>query len=164
MSEQMQPEPNRFLGKRPEDDGDIIRPEWVPLGAVWANGKWYLGQQVCHDPSLVAQTAVDRRQVQIDAANTLLAKTKAGLPAGYYRNAGLIYGRNGKLATDLPGGYIDDGRFEPDHEAKAAARLAAIEEATADEQIAIDGFLEAQEFLLEAQARRYKAHNAANEE
>jgi len=163
MSEQTQPEPNRFLGKRPEDDGDIIRPEWVPLGAVWANGKWYLGQQVCHDPSLVAQTAVDRRQVQIDAANTLLAKTKAGLPAGYYRNAGLIYGRNGKLATDLPGGYIDDGRFEPDHEAKAAARNAQIVADRDDHMAKIQAFNAAKLAMDIAAAKADKATHTGDE-
>lgn len=140
-------------------DTTIIRPDWVPMTAVWVNGFWYNCGIRCMDPANVPALPEARRQRMKDMAEATLAKMREGLPAGHYRVNGLIYGPNGKPAIDLPGGHVDDGSHQLGWAEKRAARIAGIQEAIADEQVAYNGLEEAQQFYDEAVARRFQSHD-----
>ena len=143
------------------------RPSWVPGSAVWANGQWYLNgiavDRLGLNPALVKLTPAER-DAQYKAADAAQkAKITEGLPPGYYRSGGLIWGRDGKPAHDLPGGYSDDGSWRPGYAERRAERIARIKEAEADERIAIDDLEAAQQFYDEATARRYQSHNTSGD-
>ena len=143
------------------------RPSWVPGSAVWANGQWYLNgiavDRLGLNPALVKLTPAER-DAQYKAADAAQkAKITEGLPPGYYRSGGLIWGRDGKPAHDLPGGYSDDGSHRPGYDAHRAARVAAIKAAAAEQHQAIRELEEATQHKHEADARAHRAHHVSQD-
>ena len=146
-------------------DSTDDRPAWVPSHASWVNGLWYVNGKQIFDPGQPApELAADRRARLIAEDTARLAKTRTGLPTGHYRHCGLIYGPNGKIAVDLPGGYVDDGSWLPGHAEAREARKASMIKAQAAEHKAIAAMEVAIQARHEAAARAFQASNVMVEE
>lgn len=159
--------PNVILGKQESDD--TVRPDWVPGHAVWVNGQWYVNNVTVDklglNPNLTKLTAAERDAQYQAADKERLDKATAGLPPGYFRQGGLIYkgfpgGQNNKVASDLPGGYIDDGSHLSGHADQRAAKITGIKMASAVLHQAIAEFEAAKLRMEEAAGEFEKAHRA----
>lgn len=151
--------PNVISGAKLQDD-EVVRPDWVPANAQWINGMWYVNSRPVFPFAIPVPPEVVRAQY-IAADQARLEATRAGLPPGYYRHGGVVRDGKGKVASDLPGGYSEDGSHLPGYAEDRAARLAEITEARAVELQAIADLEAAQVRRDEAAARRFRSHNVA---
>ena len=143
------------------DTDEITRPDWVPPHATWANGLWHVnGVKIFNEPARREMTDRERglaKKAEIAAEYDRQHKALTeGLEPGQYRAGGMVYAKGKPVRPD-------DQSWRPGYAEARDKRIAAIKEAIADEQVAIDDLAAAQEFYDEATARRYRAHNVVED-
>ena len=140
------------------DTDEIVRPDWVPAHAVWANGLWHVnGVKIYNEPSHPQLT--DRERGELDKARHAAEYERQqmllreGLAPGQYRHGGLIYGRDAKVVGP------DDQSWRPGHAEMREARRAEIMKTAAAQSAAIKALERATQKKLEADAAAFRSHH-----